>query len=183
MKNNQVVMPTFSWHPTTLEDCEELMKNLRDFSKDDLLIAAGDGEEGLRSAVAGSRYVYTGCVDGRVALIYGVRVINILSGHVYLWMMTTKLVEEYWVTFSRAACVYACDLLGEYSQVTAICPLRNKKSAKWLEFIGFVPGPVVRMHRIKFKSYMLTRETLDVEKLAWFNQGEDRWQPLQRSSV
>lgn len=182
MVDGKAASPVFSWRPTTEQDCVDMLRDIREFSKEDLLIAAGDGEEGLRSAIAGSREVYTGLVDGRVGLIYGVRLINILSGHAYLWMMSTKLADQYWVTFTRAAIIYTYDLLKQYDQVTSICPMKNKKSEKWLKFLGFTPGPIVRMHRIKFKTFSITRDTIKPEKLNWF-EGDDKWQPLPRSSA
>lgn len=182
MHDKKVVMPVFSWRPTTEADCEELLQNIREFSKEDLLIMAGGDREGLLASIEGSRYVYTGLVNDRVGVIYGMRLVNILSGHVYLWMLTTKLAEEYWVTFSRAAAIYIADLLNEYDYVTSICPMKKKKSEKFLKYLGFVSGPVVRMHRIKFKTFSITRETLNTEKLDWLK-GDERWQPLLRSSV
>lgn len=175
-------MAEFTRRVTTEEDCVEMLRNIRDFSKDDLLIAAGDGEEGLRSAIAGSRDVYSCFANGQLGLIYGVRLINILSNHAYLWLMTTKLADEYWVTFTRAACVYSWDLLNDYDRLTAICPLKNKRSEKWIKFIGFEEGPVVKMHRVRFKTFSMTKETVDSDKLNWLK-GDDRWQPLPPSSA
>lgn len=172
--------PVFTHRPTTEADCEEVLREIRDFSKDDLLIAAGEGPEGLRSAIAGSREVYSAFANGQLGLIYGVRIINILSGHAYLWMVTTKLADQYWVTFTRAACIYTFDLLDRYDTITAICPLKNKKSEKWLKFIGFEQGPVVKMHRIRFKTFSITKETIDNERLAWLK-GDEGWQPLAQS--
>lgn len=183
MVDNKVVTPEFTWRRTTEEDCEAMLRDIREFSREDLLVTAGDSAEGIRSAIAGSRDVFSAFIDGKLGLIYGIRIINILSGHVYLWMMTTKLADEYWVTFTRAACIYTFDLLKQYDQITSICPMKNKRSEKWLKFIGFEPGPIVRMHRIKFKTFSITRDTINTEKLNWFSEGDDRWQPLPQSSA
>jgi len=172
-----IKISTLERRKTTEADLEIILSNLRDFSRNELFIVAGEEETALKQAVEGSRDVWSGYVDGELALIYGVRVISILSNHAYVWMLTTKLVEKHWVSFVRVSTVYAWDLLDQYDKVSVIAPFKSELSQRWLEYLGFTREGVTRMYGIKFRTYSITKESFKTEKLEWLR-GEDRWQPL-----
>jgi len=167
----------FERRATTEADVQAILQEIRQLSRDELFIVAGSEEEAIRQAIDGSREVWSGFADDKLVLIYGVRLISILSNHAYIWMISTELAEKYWVTFARATTLFTWELLQQYEQITAISPLKSKKSHKWLQYIGFNQTGVVRVHRIKFKTFSITRESLQDEKFNWLK-GEKGWLPL-----
>jgi len=162
---------------TTKEDMAKILANLRDYSRDELLVVAGTEEQALEQAIDGSRDVWSGYINDELGIVYGVKIVNILSNHAYIWMLTTEQAEKHWVTFVRVSTMCTWELLNQYEKITAISPLRSKVSHKWLEYIGFKQTGVARIYGIKFKTYEITRDMLADEKIQWFR-GDDGWQPL-----
>lgn len=167
----------FERRKTEEADIQAILSEIRELSREELFIVAGTEEEAVRQAIEGSREVWSGFADGKLVLIYGVRLVNILSNHAYIWMISTELAAKHWVTFARATTLFAWELLQQYDQITAISPLKSKRSHKWLQYIGFTQTGVVRMHRVKFKTFSITRESLQDEKFNWLK-GEQGWLPL-----
>jgi len=162
---------------TTDEDIRVMLENIREFSRNELMIVAGTEETALKQACEGSRDVWSGYVNDELALIYGVKVISILNNHAYIWMLTTKVVERHWVTFIRVSALYTWQLLQQYDQISAIAPMKSSLSQKWLKYVGFTQVGVTRLYGIKFKSYMITKGTVEDKKLQWLK-GDEKWPPL-----
>jgi len=167
----------FERRKTTEDDIKVILKEIREFSRNELFVVAETEEEALRQAVQGSRDVWSGFANNKLVLMYGVRLISIISNHAYLWMITTTLAEKHWVTFIRASTLFTYELLHQYDKVSVISPLKSHTSQKWLKYIGFQQEGTVRMHGVKFKTYSITKDALKDEKLNWLK-GEKGWQPL-----
>jgi hypothetical protein len=170
-------MTVYERRKATPEDIELILKNLRKFSRNELMIVADMEGQGLKQAVEGSRDVWCGFADGQLGVMYGVRMVSIVSNHAYIWMLTTELVEKHWVTFVRVCALFLEELLGQYDRLSVIAPLRSDMSQRWLQYIGFKQTGVTRMYGVKFKTYELTKEALSNEKLTWLR-GDEGWQPL-----
>jgi hypothetical protein len=170
-------MTVYERRKTSAEDIETILKNLRKFSRNELMIVADTEEQALRQAIEGSRDVWSGYADGQLGVMYGVRIVNIVNNHAYIWMLTTELVEKHWVTFVRVSALFLDELLSQYEQLSVIAPLRSQMSQRWLQYLGFKQTGVTRMYGIKFKSYDITKESLSNEKLVWLR-GDEGWQPL-----
>jgi hypothetical protein len=167
----------FERRKTVEEDVVAILKDIREFSRNELFVVANTEEEALRQAVAGSRDVWSGFANNKLVLMYGVRLISIISNHAYLWMITTELAEKHWVTFIRATTLFAWELLHQYDKLTVISPMKSHTSQKWLKYIGFEQEGVVRMHGVKFKRFSITKEALEEDKMNWLK-GDFGWQPL-----
>jgi len=167
----------FERRKTTEEDITAILKEIREFSRSELFVVADTEEEALRQAVEGSRDVWSGFANNKLVLMYGVRIISILSNHAYLWMITTELAEKHWVTFIRATTLFSWELLHQYDKLTVISPMKSHVSQRWLRYIGFEQEGTVRMYGVKFKRFSITKEALDSEKMNWLK-GDFGWQPL-----
>ena len=89
-------------------------------------------EEGLANSVA----AWAIDVDGEVAVLWGVRVINLLDDRAYLWMLGTPAIERHRVVFLRRSRAAIEELRGRYSLLYGEIESDFEASIRWLTWCG-----------------------------------------------
>jgi hypothetical protein len=97
----------------------------------------GRAEEEIADEIEASLYSQVGLYKGKVACIWGVRVVNLLESTGFIWAVTTKIVEEQPFLFARHSKITIDGLMAEFKILHGIVQPRHKRSIRWLKFLGF----------------------------------------------
>ena len=83
-----------------------------------------------------STKAFSGFINDEIACIWGIHARTILNDSVYLWLLTTKLIEEHPFVFVRHSQIVARELLETYSKINGWVLKNNELSIKWLQWLG-----------------------------------------------
>lgn len=100
----------------------------------------GDPKKVLADAIASADYTWVGTVDGKVGCVWGLKYTNILLGHVYIWVLTTPLVEEHQFRFVRGSKLFIDKVRERFPYICGWVDARNPKSVVWIKWLGFELG-------------------------------------------
>lgn len=112
---------------------DEILERLRDIDKS-TFISCPMARAILLDEIKG--FAWAGLIDGRVACLWGIRPATILNDRTYLWLLTSKLVEENPFLFVRYSQIKARELLKTYSTIYGWVIKDNELSVKWLRWLG-----------------------------------------------
>jgi hypothetical protein len=90
----------------------------------------------IKEEMEGSTRAYSGFIDDEIACMWGIHARTILNDSVYLWLLTTKLVEDHPFVFVRHSQMVARELLKSYSRIEGWVWEKNTLSIKWLRWLG-----------------------------------------------
>jgi hypothetical protein len=121
----------------------DILANLRDYDKD-VFDGITDPIGTVFREVQKSSEAFAGLIDDRVLCLWGVHTRTILSNAVYLWVLTSKLVEEHPFLFVRRSKILIDSLLEEYESIDGHVLVTNSMSVKWIKWLGanLQEGPV-----------------------------------------
>lgn len=92
----------------------------------------------LRDAILSADRCWVASVDGEVACIWGLQFQNVSLGHVYLWVITTKVAEANWLRFTRKSKEFIDSLAEQYRFING--HVSPNGSRRWIEWLGFTIG-------------------------------------------
>jgi hypothetical protein len=122
----------------------QLAATMRQSDRDEILASHGfDPEGGVKRSIALSTDVWTGARGEEVLAVFGVAVLNALSGHGTVWALTSTVVDRYPVEFYRASRKVVTELRARYSLLTNAISCENKRALRWARRIGFTIGDPV----------------------------------------
>jgi hypothetical protein len=142
----------------TLEDIEYLASNLRDIDKREIAAVSGRSTKAvLMSGATKSEYCKVAIVDGVPMCIYGVSRAGALSGVGYIWLLGTDEIDKHAVKFIRGCAIQISEIVKDFNLVENWCHAENKKTIRWLKWLGFTfedPKPYGRKKEMFHKFYM-----------------------------
>lgn len=87
-----------------------------------------------------SQAAWLGCVDEKVACLWGLIPPTLISNRAYLWLLTTELVNEHQFLFIRHSQRMVEVMLREYDLITGHVKAGEDRSIRWLRWLGAVFG-------------------------------------------
>lgn len=117
--------------PAQLEHVDLLLTNLREEFPSTV-----DSRAILRDEIGKSTAAFSGFIDDEIACMWGIHARTILNDSIYLWLLTTKLVEERPFIFVRHSQMMAQELLKSYSRINGWVLRENALSVRWLRWLG-----------------------------------------------
>lgn len=75
--------------------------------------------------------------DGKVMCIFGVNPLKEHDGVGVIWMLATKFFDEHSMAFIHACKEVVADMIDKYEYVFNYVYSENRKSIKWLKWLGF----------------------------------------------
>ena len=125
--------------PATLADVRYVASNLRDSDRAEIEALGLRPSFGVRSSFEESDEVYTGTVDGKPAMIFGVGG-AMLSDETSIWALGTPLCDKVPVSMVRLGRKVVRAFLESYPVLANYCDARYEKTIKWLRMLGFHVG-------------------------------------------
>lgn len=83
-----------------------------------------------------SLFAWTGLVDGQVACMWGIIAPTALSTRGYLWLFTTKLVDQHKFLFVRHSQLVIEEMLKIFPKITGTVVATQTRSILWLKWLG-----------------------------------------------
>lgn len=100
------------------------------------LEALGDPVRVVEAGLANSVAAWAVDLDGEIAVLYGVRVVNLLDDRAYVWMLGTDAVDKHPVAFLRHSRIALERLRGRYSLLYGEIESDFEASVRWLTWCG-----------------------------------------------
>ena len=99
--------------------------------------------EGIRQ----SSQAFALLLDGQVVCLWGVQVRSILADAVYIWLLTSRAIEEHPVLFVRQSRRMREAMLADYAEIEGVVAIDNPVSIRWLGWLGatFAPSAIEGM--------------------------------------
>jgi hypothetical protein len=101
---------------------------------------ADDLEERLTTWMKESDYCWVAFADGEAGCIWGLKIQNIILGHVYLWVHLTNIAKQNEVRFLRGAKKLIYVLAQRYRFINGHLDPKEPKAKRWIPWLGFTIG-------------------------------------------
>ena len=135
---------TYKVVPTELEHIEELSHTMRPADVRECWAANHYSPyDALKHSLYYTDRSFTGLYDNSVMCIWGVGKIAYLSKEGIPWMLTSNLVDTHYREFLRRGCGLIEDMKKEAVVLINMVDTRNRKSIRWLKWLGFEIHPAV----------------------------------------
>ena len=94
-------------------------------------------KDALMQSISSSSEVYAVTIDDQVAVIFGLRELSKLTKRAYPWLMCSKLINEYGITFLKRFRKIMKALQNKFNALECIIYSENTEVIKMLEWVGF----------------------------------------------
>lgn len=126
--------------PATMAHAEYISPRIREADRNEIWAShMAYPLEALRIGLKYSTYAFTGLADGEPVLIWGVAPASLLGRHGSPWMLASAKIDDPAITirFLRESREQIVDFFQDYDILTNYVDARNKRSIRWLRFMGF----------------------------------------------
>lgn len=131
----EVVQPTAA-------HVEELAANLRDADRWELMAAGHtDHRKAIADSLTLSTHAAAALIEGRVAAIFGLAPLSLLTGVGAPWLLGTDLVTQHRRALMRLAPAYIGAMLRAYPHLVNLVHADNEFAVRWLRRAGFTFHP------------------------------------------
>lgn len=123
--------------PARPEHLRTIARRMRKADRDEVFAASGKSpREALAYSMRRSAAAWTGLIDGKPEVMFGVADLNVLTQTGAPWLLGTDAVEEHYVAFARRSIRFRDQLLARYAVLRNFVDVRNETSIRWLEWLG-----------------------------------------------
>lgn len=145
--------------PAKPEHIRTIAKRMRQADRDEVHAASGRSPgSALVYSLRKSTVAYTGLVNGRPEVMFGVGDLNILAGVGAPWLLGTDVIEKNAVAFLRLNVGFLVQLSQRYEVLRNFVDDRNAVSIRWLRWLGFKLFDPVEMRGHQFRLFELRFE-------------------------
>lgn len=128
--------------PATQEDLLHLLGDMRQADWDEVEAAAGDVRAALLDGARASLWVDACVIDGELACVFGVAPLRGLLGkQAAPWMLGTPWIDKNPSVLIAESRKYVARMVGQYPHLLNCVDARNKRSIRWLKWLGFTIHP------------------------------------------
>jgi hypothetical protein len=149
---------------SVVEDIDYLAKYMRWADKREIYASNHlSPKEALRIGFEKSIYCRT-VENGNPIMMFGVCPISFFDKSAKVWMLGTNDISKISIRFLRGCRHYIDEMLNIYPALYNYVDVRNKKSVKWLEFLGAefdAPAPYGK-EGFNFMRFVFNKENQDV---------------------
>lgn len=130
------------FRPVTHDDLLHLHNNMRKADWDEVEAATGDVMGALLTGAKTSNWLEACIIDGELACIFGLAPLHGLLGRLAApWMLGTPVIDRNRSVLISESKRYRDRMLSEYPHLLNCVDARNKKSIRWLRWLGFTIHP------------------------------------------
>ena len=154
-----------SIRPALLVDIPHLAANLREADRREIWASSlADPETALRYSFEKSDRVWTGLIENRPAVMFGIGRGQILTGQVSAWLLGTREIEKIPRLFLEESRVWVAEMLEVYGSMSNYVDARNRRTLSWLRRLGARFGKPVPFGALgkPFVPFVIEREVANV---------------------
>jgi hypothetical protein len=140
--------------PARAAHIRSVARRMRQADRDEVFAASGRSPaRALAFSLRKSTAAWTGMVDGRPEVMFGVGDINVLASVGAPWLLGTDAVERNRVAFLRISVEWRAQLLRRYSTLRNVVDERNHVSIRWLRWLGFTLSEPMEVNGFTFRLF------------------------------
>lgn len=94
-------------------------------------------EQVMREGIEASDMAFTGLIDDRPVVMWGVVKESLICDVATPWMVATSALDRHAATFLRRCKGMVDDMLARYGNLRNFVDARNVRAIRWLEAMGF----------------------------------------------
>ena len=121
--------------PARDEHVHASLPNLRE-REQRIIASVADPAAALVAEVRTSSQSFAMLLDDQVVCVWGVHARSILADAVYIWLLTSRAVDEHPVLFVRQSRRMREAMLAQYGTIEGVVAIDNPRSARWLRWLG-----------------------------------------------
>lgn len=141
--------------PGTIAHACTIAREMREVSTADVERVGLDPNKAILDAMKRASMTWAGTIDGKLVCLGGVEQASILSDSAYLWLITTKAVEDHSFIFVRRSQMVVEALMEQYRMIYGMVDKDFARSIQWLKWLGFELDPPEGRFRTFSKSRKL----------------------------
>ena len=140
--------------PGTKAHAHSILSNMRGIDLVEVERIGVDPRKTMEEAMARAVVTWAGTIDGKLVCLGGIEQASILSDCAYLWLVTTKAVEDHPFIFVRRSQMVLSAIFQDYGyrMVYGVVDKDFDRSIKWLRWLGFEIDPPEGQFRTFSKS-------------------------------
>lgn len=104
-----------------------------------------------------SLFAHVALYDETPVAVWGVQQHHLLENDGYLWLVTTKFVEERPFLFIRYGQLILENIERHFNYLHCTLKVGEKANAKWLSLLGFSPRPPIEYNGTRYARYIRRR--------------------------
>jgi hypothetical protein len=112
----------------------------------------------MKISIDASDVVRTIEFEGKVAAIWGYSASSVMGSTAHLWLLSSAVVEEHPVSFSRETRRLVREMLELYPRLIIDVDSRHEKAQKWTRWLGFAPRVSYDVGGVVFNRMVLERK-------------------------
>ncbi len=144
--------------PARASHIRSIARRMRKADRDEVFASSRKTPaQALAYSLRKSSLAYTGMVDGRPEVMFGVGDINILAEIGAPWLLGTDAVEANSVAFLRRSVRWREQLLARYRVLRNLVDDRNTVSKRWLGWLGFKLFDPIEVGGYSFRLFEMRR--------------------------
>lgn len=124
--------------PADVSHIASIAARMRDADVREVMAVSGrTPREALEISLRNTSLAWTGLINGRPEVMFGVGDLNILTSTAAPWLLGTVAVETNYRQFLRRSLDWRDQLLRRYDVLKNVVDDRNEVSKRWLRWMGF----------------------------------------------
>lgn len=134
-----------------------VIQNMSDYAAEDYVSTETDWDR-VAYELQVSTICHVALWEGEPAAMWGVRPHSMFSGAGYMWLSTTKVVEEHPFLFVRYARIVCDRLLQLFPTLHGIVLPHDMRNVRWLRLMGFTVGQPEMIHGKRYRRFVRRRD-------------------------
>ncbi len=138
--------------PGTKAHARDILANMRGINLVEVERIGVDPCKTMDEAMDRAVLTWAGTINEKLVCLGGIEQATILSDSAYLWLVTTKAVEEHSFIFVRRSQIVLDAIFDRYRMVYGVVDKDFERSIRWLRWLGFSIDPPEGQFRTFSKS-------------------------------
>lgn len=131
-----------SVRPALYVDIPYLAANMRDEDRREVWASSlSRPEAALARSLEVSQFAWTGLIENRPAVMFGVGQVSVLSGGASAWLLGTREIEKIPRLFLTESRKWVRQMTDRYGRLFNYVDARNRRTIRWLAHLGASFGP------------------------------------------
>jgi hypothetical protein len=150
-----------SIRPALYVDIPYLAANMREADKREIWASSlASPEAALARSIEVSQFAWTGLIENRPVVMFGIGQVSILGGGASAWLLGTQEIEKIPRLFLTESREWVRKMVDRYGRLFNYVDARNRQTLRWLAFLGadFGPARPYGMLGKPFVPFVITRK-------------------------
>lgn len=145
----------------TIEDVEHIIAHIRKEDAEEITaFNGGNVRDILTKTPDMNKNAWVWERESKVHAIFGVNPVPNMDRVGVIWMLATKTFDDHFMVFAAACKAVVATMIGNYEYLFNYVHVENKKSIRWLKWLGFdvKPAEPIGVNGARFHRFEMVNE-------------------------